>query len=85
MVNPGYVVITRVYLIVAFGSIIATTGFFSLLLVTSTYFLLLRVPRFSNNDLNHVKRKYKKKNNGKRFSLYDQKSIALFVQEVVLI
>ena len=79
MVNPGYVVITRVYLIVAFGSIIATTGFFSLLLVTSTYFLLLMVPRFSNNDLNHVKRKYKKKKTMERDLVSTIKKVSPFL------
>ena len=38
-------------MVVTSGYLMATTGYFWLLLVTSRYFLLLLVSRFSNNEL----------------------------------
>ena len=49
LVTCGYLVFTCGYLVVTSGYLIATTGYFWLLLVTSRYFSLLLLPRFSNN------------------------------------
>ena len=49
VVTCGYLVVTSGYLVVTSGYLIATAGYFWLFLVTSRYFLLLLVPRFSNN------------------------------------
>ena len=47
LVTPGYLVVISGYLVV-------NTGYFLLLPVTSDYFWLLLVPRFSNNVCNHM-------------------------------
>ena len=54
LVTSGYLIVTCGYLVVASGYLIATTGYFWLRLVTSRYFSLLSVPRFSNNDKLHL-------------------------------
>ena len=48
MVN---LVVTNVYLVVTSGYLIAVTGYFSLLWVTSGYFSLLLIPRFSDKGV----------------------------------
>ena len=46
---PWLLSVSSGYLVVTYGYLNFTTGYFSLLLVASGYFWLLLVPRFSNN------------------------------------
>ena len=57
LVTTGYLVDTIGCLVITSGYLIATTCYFWLLLVTSRYFSLLLVPRFSNNRKNFNKSK----------------------------
>ena len=52
--TTGYLVDTSGWLAVSSGYLIATTGYFWLLLITSIYFSVLVVPRFSNNAFFHT-------------------------------
>ena len=54
MFLTGYSWLLSRYLVVTSDYLIVTTGYFSLLLVTSRYFSLFRVSRFSNNALSMV-------------------------------
>ena len=49
LVTTSYLVDTSRYLVATSGYLIVITSYFWLLLVTSGYFSLLLVPRFSNN------------------------------------
>ena len=66
-VTTGYLVDTNDYLVVTTGYLIATTGYFWLPLITSAYFSLLLVPRFSNNEEKHHKRCYQRSCHCKSF------------------
>ena len=84
LVTTGYLVDTSGYLVVTSGYLIATTGYFCLLLVTSRYFSLLLVPRFSNNDdYDNICEDLQKKSGWPNMNLRKQRTLCIEIYKTL--